>query len=58
VEITAKGLIDLAELIDKNGEMERFDDDDVESFIRDGITKGDIDKERINADLRNLLYGK
>jgi len=58
VEITAKGLIDLAELIDKNGEMERFDDDDVESFIRDGITKGDIDKERINADLRNLLFGK
>ncbi len=58
VEITAKGLIDLAELIDKNGEMERFDDDDVESFIRDGITKGDIDKERINADLRNMLFGK
>ena len=58
MEITAKGLIDLAELIDKNGEMERFDDDDVESFIRDGITKGDIDKERINADLRNLLFGK
>lgn len=56
VEISATKLISLTQLIDKDGLMDRRDEQEVEKLIRNGVNEGRIEKKRINKDLRSSLF--